>query len=246
MLNVINERNEPTKVFAELLQLLLNVERLRSPTDGCLWFNRQTFQTSRRYLLEEVYEVLDAIDSESPEKLLEELGDLLFQVIIQTQLASEQSWFSLIDVLEHINRKIVRRTPHVFGDRQANTFEEAQQIWKEIKATEKTGHKYETHPLDGLSTAMPALALSQAYLERTPNSNIGFGITHPELLREIEARLGSDSENTEIELGKLLFFLVDFARRHNLDAEAALRKTNSHFRQHATEQARSLNKESRA
>jgi len=144
---VVNERDEPSKISAELLQLLANVARLRSPVEGCLWFSRQNFQTIRRYLLEEVYEVLDALDSESPEKLLDELGDLMFQVLVQTQLASEQGWFSMVDVLDHLNQKILRRNPHVFGGRRADTIEEVQSLWMEMKVKEKIGRGAEiTNP----------------------------------------------------------------------------------------------------
>ena len=158
---------QESKITSRMAQLIANVAGLRSPTRGCLWLKRQTFQSQRRYLLEEVYEVLDALDVESPTKLQEELGDLLFQIVILSQLASEQDWFSLADVLHHLNGKIIHRYPHVFGGMHANTVEEAQQIWRERKALEKTAQEnVGKSPLDGLSSTMPALALAQAYLGR--------------------------------------------------------------------------------
>lgn len=237
MQSISDELGEESKITEGILQLVANVTRLRSPTDGCLWFKRQTFQSVRRYLLEEVYEVLEPLDSESPEKLQEELGDLLFQVIVLSQLASECGWFSVMDVLHHLNEKIIHRNPHVFGELQADTMEETQRIWMERKALEKVASGNMTgSPLDGLSTTMPALALTQAYIGRSGLSDMGWTFPYPSLMFDLETRLVSQPDGLEVGLGRLLFMLVDLAGCHHIDAEAALHKVNAQFRQKVWEQ----------
>ena len=236
MQSISDELGEESKITDGILQLVASVARLRSPTEGCLWFRRQTFQSVRRYLLEEVYEVLEPLDSESPEKLQEELGDLLFQIIVLSQLASEGGWFSLVDVLHHLNEKIVHRNPHVFGELQADTMEKAQRIWMERKALERiaSGNMMGS-PLDGPSTTMPALALAQAYIGRSGLSDMGWTFPYPSLLFDLETRLVSQPDGLEVGLGRLLFMLVDMACRHQLDVEAALQKINAQFRQKVCE-----------
>jgi len=237
MQSVSEELGEESKITDGILQLAANVARLRSPVDGCLWFRRQTFQTLRRYLLEEVYEVLDPLGSESPEKLQEELGDLLFQIVVLSQLASERDWFSLANVLHHLNEKIIHRNPHVFGEMRANTVEEVQRIWRERKAFEKMvyGNTAES-PLDGLSTSMPALALTQAYIGRCGLSDTGWTFPDPSFVFDFETRLVFHPDGMEAGLGRLLFMLVELAGCHNLDAEAALQKINAQFRKQASRQ----------
>lgn len=217
-------------------QLVLNVARLRSPTEGCPWFRRQTFQTLRRYLLEEVYEVLEPLDTESPEKLQEELGDLLFQIVVLSQLASERGWFSLGDVLHRLNGKIIHRNPHVFGEQQTGSVEDAQRIWLEMKSLERTAPRnILASPLDGLSSNMPALALAQAYMGRSGISGTDWTFQYAALIFEMETSLVSQPEGLGGGLGRLLFMLVDLANRHQLDAEAALQKVNAQFRQQVCE-----------
>ena len=178
-----DEVNEQSKITNGMSQLVASVARLRSPNEGCVWFRQQTFQTLRRYLLEEVYEVQDALNSEAPEKLQAELGDLLFQIIVLSRLASEQGLFSLENVLHQINEKMIRRNPHVFGEMQADTIEEVQRIWLEQKALEKIAHQEITgSPFDGLSTATPALALAQAYMGRTGLSNPDWIFPNPSFI----------------------------------------------------------------
>ncbi len=223
---------------SEFLQLQLNVVRLRSPEGGCPWFRQQTFSTLRRYLLEEVYEVQDALNSDTPEHLQEELGDLLFQIVVLCQLAQERDWFTLAEVIQRLNEKIIHRNPHVFGEEHINTVNEAQQIWSEKKSLEKAsqGHPAES-PLDGLSTTMPALSLAQAYLGRCDFSNISWSFPFPALIYDFEARLVSHPDGKEAGLGRMLFMLVDLAQRYQLDAESALQKINVQFRQKVGEHA---------
>jgi len=228
---VSDEINEISEIKDGVSQLVASVARLRSPTRGCMWFRRQTFQTLRRYLLEEVYEVQEALNSETPEQLQEELGDLLFQIIVLGQLATEQGWFSLKDVLYRINEKVIHRNPHVFGEQRADTVEEAQRIWLERKSLEKTPPgNTPASPLDGLSMNMPALALAQTYLGRCSFSNTGWTFPYPSLVFDFETRLVSHPDGMETGLGRMLFMLADLACRHQLDAEAALQKINVEFR----------------
>jgi nucleoside triphosphate diphosphatase len=231
-----NQQAEESNITKGVLQLVASVARLRSPIDGCLWFRRQTFQSLRRYLLEEVYEVLEPLDSESSDGLKEELGDLLFQIIVLTQLASEQNWFSLAEVLSQINEKIVHRSPHVFGDMHVNTVEAAQQIWREQKSREKMDlGSMRKSPLDGLSTSMPALALAQTYLERCSGFDTSFDLPYSSLKFDLETALLANSGGMESSVGKLLFMVVTLASRYHVDAEAALRKINAEFRQKVCE-----------
>lgn len=218
----------------EIMLLEKNVVLLRSSEGGCPWFRQQTFSTLRRYLLEEVYEVQDALNAEMPEHLQEELGDLLFQCVVLSQLASERDWFSLAEVICRLNEKIIHRNPHVFGDEHADTAAEAQQVWSERKSLEKAS---QDHSLDGLSTSMPALALAQAYLGRCDFSNISWSFLFPALIYDFETRLVSHPDGQEAGLGRMLFMLVDLAQRHHLDAEAALQKINAQFRQKVGEHA---------
>ena len=241
------QQEEESKITAGLLQLIASVEHLRSPTEGCPWFRRQTLQTVRRYLLEEVYEVLEPLDTESPDTLQEELGDLLFQIIVLSQMASERGWFSLPNVLQRLNEKIIHRNPHVFGEVQADTVEAVQQIWLERKSLEMSidGDITES-PLGGLSATMPALALTQAYLGRCGLPNTDWTFPYPSLVFDFESRLVSHPDGMETGLGRMFFMLVDLACRHQLDAEAALQKINAQFRQKVSEQLSKALKDSRA
>jgi tetrapyrrole methylase family protein/MazG family protein len=241
MQSITNQQDEESKIMTGILQVVENVARLRSPTQGCPWFRRQTLQTVRRYLLEEVYEVLEPLDTESPEKLQEELGDLLFQIIVLSQMASERGWFSLDHVLQQLNEKIIRRNPHVFGELQADSVEEVQRIWLARKSLEKSvdGNTTES-PLSGLSATMPALALAQAYIGRSGLLKTDWTFPYPSLVFDFESRLVSHPDGMETGLGRMFFMLVDLACRHQLDAEAALQKINAQFRQKVSKRAENL------
>jgi tetrapyrrole methylase family protein/MazG family protein len=241
MQSIPNQQDEESKIMTEILQVVENVAHLRSSTEGCPWFRRQTMQTVRRYLLEEVYEVLEPLDTESPETLQEELGDLLFQIIVLSQMASERGWFSLDHVLQQLNEKIIRRNPHVFGELQADSMEEVQQIWLERKSLEKSvdGMTPES-PLSGLSATMPALALAQAYIGRSGSFKTDWTFPYPSLVFDFESRLVSHPDGMETGLGMMFFMLVELACRHQLDAEAALQKINAQFRQKVSKRAENL------
>ena len=228
--------------------------RLRQP-DGCPWDREQTHESLRKHLLEEAYEVYDALEAGATPALAGELGDLLLQVVLHAQLAAEAGVFDLVDVQAAIGSKIVRRHPHVFGDAVARTAADVNRQWERIKAAERAeaaaaeSAAAETaaaladeagtavppgSALDGISSAMPALAASQEMQERA--AALGYdwptieGIVDKvrEELDEL-LRAGTQAERRE-ELGDLLMVTVNLARRHGIEAEAALRAANAKFR----------------
>jgi len=216
-------------------------DRLRRP-DGCPWDREQTHASLRKHLLEETYEVYDALEAGATPALAEELGDLLLQVVLHAQLAAEAGVFDLADVQAAIAAKIVRRHPHVFGDAEARTASDVNRQWERIKADERAaaaelgdgadgGTK---SALDGISPSLPALASSQEMQERAANigydwpSIVGVLDKVTEELEELRAA-GTDGEWAE-EFGDLLFVLVNVARRHGIESEAALRAANDKFR----------------
>ncbi|MEA2545226.1 MAG: tetrapyrrole methylase family protein / MazG family protein [Chloroflexota bacterium] len=217
-------------------------ERLRQP-DGCPWDREQTHETLRNHLLEEAYEVYDALGAGATPALAEELGDLLLQVVLHAQLAAEEGIFDLTDVNAAIAAKIVRRHPHVFGDAEARTASDVNRQWERIKAAERSaaaGTADGDDPptakgaLDGVSRILPALAASQEMQERA--ANIGYewpnveGVldkVHEELA---ELRAAATPAEQAEEYGDLLFVLVNVARWQGIEAEAALRAANDKFR----------------
>lgn len=207
--------------------------RLRGPS-GCPWDREQTFDTIKSYLLEETYEVIDAIDRRDWQELAGELGDLQLQVVFFSQMASEQNLFQIDDVLERISSKLIRRHPHVFGDESAATSGDVLKRWNELKAEEK-----EPQPLlDGVSRSMPALL--EAYQITSRAAQVGFDWPRfddlldklaEELAELAEARRQGDPAHVEDEVGDLLFMMVNIARFLKFDPELALRKTNRKFRE---------------
>ncbi len=215
--------------------------RLRQP-DGCPWDREQTHESLRNHLLEEAYEVYDALGpgAASPE-LAGELGDLLLQVVLHAQLAAEEGVFDLTDVWAAIARKIVRRHPHVFGEAEARTASDVNRQWEKIKQGERaeaaaTGDGAETprSALDGISRSLPALAASQEMQERAAN----LGYDWPSIdgvLDKVREEVGElveaeDAEARSEELGDLRFVLVNVGRKTDLEVEAALRAANDKFR----------------
>jgi tetrapyrrole methylase family protein/MazG family protein len=213
--------------------------RLRLP-DGCPWDREQTHESLRNHLLEEAYEVYDALGAGATPALADELGDLLLQVILHAQLAAEAGVFDYTDVNAAISAKIVRRHPHVFGDADARTAADVSRQWERIKADERSGSAGdEVAPrpkgaLDGVSRILPALAASQEMQDRA--ANIGYewpsieGVldkVHEELA---ELRAAATPAEQAEEYGDLLFVLVNVARWEGIEAEAALRGANDKFR----------------
>jgi tetrapyrrole methylase family protein/MazG family protein len=218
--------------------------RLRLP-DGCPWDREQTHETLRNHLLEEAYEVYDALGSGPTPALAEELGDLMLQVVLHAQLAAEEGVFDLTDVNAAIASKIVRRHPHVFGDAEVRTSSDVNRQWERIKAAERAGAEPDTAAesasptqpkgaLDGVSRILPALAASQEIQERA--ANIGYewpsveGVLDKVTEELAELRDAPTAAEKAEEYGDLLFVLVNVARWHGIEAEAALRAANDKFR----------------
>jgi len=211
--------------------------RLRAP-DGCPWDREQTFDTIKPYLLEETYEVMDAIDSRDWRSLAEELGDLMLQAVFFAQMAAEENKFSIEDSLDAIAEKLVRRHPHVFADGDAKTPGQVKERWDQIKREEnREKGKAQAGLLDGVPRAQPALLEAQQLTSRA--ASVGFDWENAdqvlakleEELKELgEARRRDLREEVEQELGDLLFVLVNLARLLKVDAEQALRGTNAKFR----------------
>ncbi|HEX8025181.1 MAG TPA: nucleoside triphosphate pyrophosphohydrolase [Candidatus Limnocylindrales bacterium] len=213
--------------------------RLRLP-DGCPWDREQTHQSLRKHLLEETYEVYDALEHGATPALAEELGDLLLQVILHAQLAAEADVFDLADVQASIARKIVRRHPHVFGDAVAKTAADVTRQWERIKAEERdeaaeAGTAVAPKgALDGISSALPALAASQEMQERAA----ALGYDWPDIdgildkvteeLAELAAAANPDERREEF--GDLLLVITNVGRRLGIESEAALRGANAKFR----------------
>lgn len=206
------------------------VARLRAP-GGCPWDREQTHQTLQSHLLEETYEVLDAIDADDPTRLCEELGDLLLQVMIHTQIATEEGIFKMADVLQAIITKMERRHPHVFGDVQANDSQTVLRNWEQIKRDERNDPTKSL--FDGIPRGLPAL--SQALELQRRASRVGFDWKSPEpVLAKVaeemdELRHAQDADTRLDEFGDLLFSLVNAARWLDIDPETALRRANRRF-----------------
>jgi MazG family protein len=226
----------------EKFQLLVDLmARLRAP-GGCPWDREQTFDTIKPYLLEETYEVLDAIDAHDWPELPGELGDLMLQAVFFSQMAAEENLFRIDDALDAINQKLVRRHPHVFGTETARTGDDVRKIWSEVKAQEREDNpkseiRNPTSLLKSVPRALPALVEAQQITSRA--ANVGFDWTdatqvldklREELAEFDSARQSGSHHQIEDELGDLLFVLVNLARFVKVDPEQALRKTNAKFR----------------
>jgi tetrapyrrole methylase family protein/MazG family protein/ATP diphosphatase len=216
---------------ATIARLVGVMRRLLAP-GGCPWDREQTFESLRRYALEEACEVIDAIDSGDRKALREELGDLLLQVVFQSELARREGAFALDDVVSGIVEKLVHRHPHVFGDMDAKDADEVLRNWEKLKAIEKKGRGL----LGGVPRSLPALTRAQRVGEKV--ARVGFdwadqagsrAKVHEEL-GELDAAIASKNAGAiEEEMGDVLFALVNLARHVDVDAEGALRKTIDKF-----------------
>ena len=222
-----------------LQQLIDIVAKLRSPDSGCPWDLAQTQETLTPYVIEEAYEVVEAISSGNQKEVAEELGDLLLQVILQAQIATEENKFSLKEVVEGISQKLIRRHPHVFSNVEATSIEQVKQNWEQIKATEK-GESTEISQLSNkfssyTRTFPPLLAgmkISQkAALAGFEWENVeGVWAKFEEELGEFKCAIANESlERQQAELGDLLFVLINLARWYKIDPSLALQGTNQRF-----------------
>ena len=205
------------------------IQRLHAP-DGCPWDREQTHESLRPHLLEEAYEALEAIDAGDPDRLAEELGDVLLQVLMHAAVAERLDEFTFADVSEHIARKLIRRHPHVFGEGTAKTADEVYQNWEALKQQEKPRASI----LEGVPASLPALAASQSIQGRA--RRIGFDwpdIEGPldKLVEEVgEFARAEGAADREDEFGDILFVVANVAQRLGIDAEQALRRANNKFR----------------
>jgi MazG family protein len=230
----------PGENFIELVELM---RRLRAP-GGCPWDREQTFQTIKPYMLEEAYEVAEAIDDANFPHLREELGDLLLQVVFFSQMANEAGHFTIEDVVQAISDKLIRRHPHVFGEDRLNTGDEVKRKWADLKEEEKKqaaaaeGKAYQPKKsvLDGVSKGAPSLL--EAYQLTDRAAFVGFdwpnveGIIEKleEEIAELRKARAAGGEGVPEEVGDLLFTVVNLARGLGLEPESTLRRSNRKFR----------------
>ncbi|MGW9632160.1 MazG family protein [Agromyces sp. NPDC055520] len=203
-------------------ELIDTVALLRAP-GGCPWDADQTHESLVQYLVEESWELIDAIESGNRDEMIEELGDVLYQVLFHADLAAHTDGerFDIDDVARHMTAKMVSRHPHVFGDREAETAADVVAFWDDLKADEKP---HRTSVLDGIPRGMPALALAQKVLGKAEKVGVtdAAGQASPATAAP-PATLASPAPATEDELGRVLLGLVASARSQGLDAERALR-----------------------
>jgi tetrapyrrole methylase family protein/MazG family protein len=222
--------NPDNKKFDTLMELM---RRLRAP-GGCPWDAEQTHESLKRYLLEETYEVMEAIDAASTPMLREELGDLLLQVVFHTVIGEERGEFTIDQVIDTLNDKLIRRHPHVFADLKIKDIDQLIENWDRIKKMEKGTARQSV--LSGIPSHLPALLKAQKISEKA--ARVGFDWSHVDevfakVLEELkefeETMLEGDQERMEAELGDLLFAIANLGRFLELNPEDALRKTIARF-----------------
>ena len=214
------------------------MNRLRDP-EGCPWDREQTLSTLAPYLLEEAHEVAEAVAADKPAKLCEELGDLLLQLVFMTRIGRENGWFDIDDVCAGISEKMIRRHPHVFGDREVENAEEVVRNWEDIKRDEHA-HEASSSALDGVPAALPGLLKAFRMTEKA--AAVGFDWRKPadvmvkmrEEMDELEAELGKGegaaSERARAEMGDVLFVMANLARHLGVEPETALQRSNTSFK----------------
>ncbi|MGP1375294.1 MAG: nucleoside triphosphate pyrophosphohydrolase [Almyronema sp.] len=226
-------------ILAALQRLVEVVAQLRHPESGCPWDLAQTPQTLIPYVIEEAYEVVDAIQTGQPTDIAEELGDLLLQVVLQAQVAQDANQFDLAVVANGIADKLIRRHPHVFGDVNTTDIEEIHRTWEQIKAAEK-GIPHDpdklTPKLQKYSRTLPPLMAAMKISKKAAGAGFewenieGVWEKFDEELAEFQQAIADEPKaNQQAELGDLLFTLVNIARWHNLDPAEALQGTNRRF-----------------
>jgi MazG family protein len=221
-----------TKTAERFQNLISIVERLRS-AQGCPWDREQTKESLRTYLIEEVYEVIEAIDQDDPEALQEELGDLLFHILFLSHMAKEQGTFDISGVIDQISKKMIHRHPHVFAEEDASTSREVERNWVDLKEREKNQRR---SILDGIPDHLPALLRAYRITERA--SRVGFDWERADdVFKKLEEEIEElkevlsleDHQRISDEMGDLIFVLVNMARLKGINPEDALRWTNRKF-----------------
>lgn len=215
--------------FKELVEV---IARLRAK-DGCQWDREQTHSTLRPNMIEEAYEAVDAIDDNDLKHLQEELGDVLLQVLLHSQIASEEGAFSIEDVSRELKEKLIHRHPHVFGNVKVNSTDDILNNWDKLKAEEKTHRK---SAMDGISKAQSALMSAQKISKRAvktgfewPNEKSLYECIYSEFEEFKEAEKEGNKDHMEEEYGDILFATVNLARWNKIDSEQALLKANKKF-----------------
>jgi tetrapyrrole methylase family protein/MazG family protein len=228
----------PAPLFNQLLDIMA---RLRSP-GGCPWDREQTRTSLKPFLIEEAYEVLEAIEAGEPRAMAEELGDLLFQVVFHARIAEERGEFAMADVLRALIDKMVSRHPHVFGDAVANTPDEVLTQWEALKQKEATAKGERRSVIDGVPRAMPSLVRAQRTQSKAarvgfdwPNARAAWEKVREEIDEAGEALAAGDSDRFREELGDVLFSLVNVARLSSIDAEDVMHGATEKFRRRFTE-----------
>ena len=221
-----------TKELRELRELIEVIAKLRAP-DGCPWDREQTHKSLRPNMLEEAYEAVDAIDSGDMENLREELGDVLLQVVLHAQIASEENAFNIEDVAKELKEKLIHRHPHVFGDTKVSSTADVLNNWDKLKQEEKT---YRKSVMDGISKSQSALMSAQKISKKAvktgfewPNEDSLYECIYSEFEEFKEAKLEQNKEHMEDEFGDILFAVVNLARWNKIDAEQALLRANKKF-----------------
>lgn len=231
--NLPNKSVTKEEAFSRIVEI---VRRLRAP-GGCPWDRKQTPESLKQYIVEEAYEVIDAIDRKNDSALCEELGDLMLQVFLQSDIAEEAKIFTIAEVMEGLSNKLIRRHPHVFGDTAVKDADEVISNWEKIKQQEKKGRGL----FDGLPPHMPALQTAGRMGEKA--ARVGFDWSDvasvrrkvDEELREADDALkGGDMGATAEEIGDLLFSIAQWARHLKIEPEEALRGSCARFRSRFT------------
>jgi nucleoside triphosphate diphosphatase len=230
-----HQTNDPAQAYLRLIDVMA---RLRTPGSGCAWDLEQNYATIAPYTIEEAYEVADAIERGSMADLKEELGDLLFQVVFHSQMASEDGAFDIGDVTDAIAEKMVRRHPHVFETPDGRSANDQTRAWERMKAEERV-HKARGNSasaLDGVALALPALLRAEKLQKRAARVGFDWAEAEPifdkldEETREVREAIASGiQDDVEDELGDLLFVAANLSRRLNVDPEQALRRANAKF-----------------
>jgi tetrapyrrole methylase family protein/MazG family protein len=226
--------NKAPEKLTELTQL---IKKLRAP-DGCPWDQQQKKEDIGKYILEEAYEVVDSLTQENPQALKEELGDLLFQILFLTEMGAESELFFLSDVLDGITNKMIRRHPHVFGDKKVISVREIKENWQQIKKKERSAKNDDENLFGNVPLSFPALKRAQ----KITSIAASYGFDWPKIqdvmkkLREEIKELNAAMKNArhleiEEELGDILFTVVNLSRFVQVDAETALSKVTNKFLQ---------------
>ncbi len=218
--------------YKNLEELIEVIRVLRSPA-GCAWDREQTHKTLVRNIIEEAYETVDAIESGDKKHLCEELGDVLLQVVLHAQIASENGDFNIEDIAKGLKDKLIYRHPHVFGSEKVSSTEEITANWELLKQKEKS---HRTSHMDGISKAQSALMSAQKISKKAvktgfewPDEATLYDCIFSEFDEFKQAKINKDTENMEEELGDILFATVNLARWNKIDAEQALLKANRKF-----------------